>query len=171
MSIADEELFKSAKARFPDDVTFRRFSAKVAVNQETGCWEWSAGHNQYGYGQFYISRAEARDNAVIRRMMAHRYAFQMIIGAIPTGLDLDHLCRNRGCCNPLHLEPVTRQENLLRGETIPAAHAAKTHCPKGHEYNEANTYSFHGERRCAACRRKPGGRGPYKKRRALEVQP
>lgn len=70
-------------------------------------------------------------------------------------MQLDHLCRNRGCINPDHLEPVTCRENLLRGQTFQARNAAKTHCPHGHGYDEGNTrFNKDGSRACRSCERK-----------------
>jgi hypothetical protein len=76
------------------------------------------------------------------------------MGAVPEGLELDHLCRVRGCVNPKHLEPVTHRENLMRGESWSAVNARKTHCPEGHPYDETNTYiDGKGRRRCRECAR------------------
>jgi hypothetical protein len=88
---------------------------------------------------------------------AHRWFYQYLYGQVQPPLELDHLCRNRACVNPLHLEPVIRSENCRRGETG-ANHLAKTHCPQGHPYDEANTYfrptlGPHGGRACRTCRR------------------
>lgn len=83
----------------------------------------------------------------------HRVAYEMLVGKIPEGMLLDHLCRNPSCCNPDHLEPVTPQENLLRGEGITSKNAAKTHCPNGHEYTPDNTWiSKLNQRHCKTCR-------------------
>lgn len=79
---------------------------------------------------------------------AHRRAYREARGAIPEGLVLDHLCRNRWCCNPDHLEPVTNAENILRGESPPAKNARKERCPNGHDYQTQKD----GTRRCAICR-------------------
>lgn len=79
---------------------------------------------------------------------AHRVAYEALVGPIPGGLVLDHLCRNPGCYNPTHLEPVTNAENIRRG------YAVKTNCPHGHEYTAANThYTPAGHRRCKECHR------------------
>ncbi len=89
-------------------------------------------------------------------MLAHRFAYELTVGPIPKGLTIDHV-RERGCilelcCNPAHLEPVTLQENLLRGGTFQAANAAKTHCPRGHPYAGGNLYVRpDGSRRCRTC--------------------
>lgn len=108
---------------------------------DDGCWEWTASRFRNGYGQG-------------NRTVAHRVVYELLVGPVPEGLDLDHLCRNRGCVNPGHLEPVTRRENLRRGETLPAANAIKTHCNTGHEFSEENTYvDALGKRHCRACRR------------------
>lgn len=86
-----------------------RFLAKAIIPSDvlSGCWEWRAAKAGGGYGRF------APDGR--RQVQAHRFAYEIVCGAIPDGLDLDHLCRNRGCVNPAHLEPVTRQENVRRG--------------------------------------------------------
>jgi hypothetical protein len=82
--------------------------------------------------------------------MAHRLSYEHHVGPIPDGLQIDHTCRNRKCVNPEHLEPVTNAENTTRQDH---AERRKTHCPKGHPYDEANTYvDPSGARRCRACR-------------------
>jgi hypothetical protein len=84
---------------------------------------------------------------------AHRLSYESQVGPIPSGLDLDHLCRNRACFNYRHLEPVTRRVNLLRGDTIVRRNAAKTHCPVGHEFTEENTRFRGRQRSCLTCQR------------------
>jgi hypothetical protein len=121
----------------------QRFTAKVWINFETGCWEWTATRNKKGYGVIWDGKTRG----------AHRVAYELFVGPIPEGLQLDHLCRVRHCVNPAHLEPVTCRENLLRGETITAKRAAVTECPKGHKYSQANTYYRpDGCRECRLCK-------------------
>ena len=121
--------------------TLERFMLKVAQGQK-GCVFWAAAVNRDGYGQFWVNG---------RSVKAHRWAYEYFKGPIPEGLQLDHLCRNRNCVNPAHLEPVTGRENVLRGDT--GKHEAdKTHCPKGHEYAGANLYiDPRGKRQCRTC--------------------
>ena len=126
-----------------DDRTARRFWAKVD-KQDNGCWHWLGHLNPGGYGMFW---------EVPRKHYAHRWSYEEFVGPIPEGLHIDHLCRVRHCVNPEHLEPVTCRVNLLRGETVTASHAAKTHCPRGHCYDEKNTWHHRGERHCRACNR------------------
>ena len=88
---------------------------------------------------------------------AHRLAYELVKGPISDGLQIDHLCRNRACINPDHLEAVTQRENILRGEGVAALNARKTHCPQGHAYDEENTLILTGRqagaRRCQICAR------------------
>lgn len=121
-----------------------RLADKILVGD--GCWEWTASRDGYGYGQVY-------DHASGRMMKAHRAAYEALVGPIPAGLDLDHLCRNRGCVRPDHLEPVTRGENVRRGRAGENMRS-KTHCPQGHPYDEANTRLYRGRRYCRACKSK-----------------
>lgn len=127
-----------------------RFWAKVD-KRDDGCWLWTGVRNWGGYGFFYV-------DANCFGKAAHRFAYETEIGPIPEGLQLDHLCRNRQCVNPAHLEPVTQQENIRRGNG--GAHwAAKTHCPKGHPYEGDNVYiNPKGSRECKACRREAQNR-------------
>ena len=85
---------------------------------------------------------------------AHRVVYEILVGPIPVGLELDHLCRNRACVNPDHLEPVTTRTNLLRGYSPWACRARQTHCKRGHEFTPENTYGTgDGRRYCRTCRR------------------
>lgn len=114
----------------------------------------------------YIGNLMPNGYGRIQRQYVHRIAYEHAKGPIPPRLDIDHLCRVRNCINPDHLEAVTRRENLLRGETLTAWHAAKTHCIHGHEYTPENTGRTAGGRFCRACaraydrrRRPPGSQG------------
>jgi hypothetical protein len=118
-----------------------RFWAKVEKSDE--CWIWTAAKAN-GYGLFYI------DGHLIS---SHRMSYQWEIGPIPDGMELDHLCRNRACVNPAHLEPVSRSENLRRGVGVGVYNTAKTRCPNGHLYDEANTRTTGNRRHCRACAR------------------
>ena len=123
----------------------RRFWTRVDKNgplfQGTPCWLWTGTiTNTYGYLWIIGKRTS---------VPAHRIAYEILIGPIPSGLQIDHLCRNRICVNPAHLEVVTRRENILRGIGPTAIHARSTHCPRGHEYDYIQPrYGF---RRCRKC--------------------
>lgn len=109
-----------------------RFVAKVQVDPDSGCWLWTAScHYREGYGKFGYKG---------RTVEAHRWAWLAAHGSLPEKpLQFDHLCRVRRCANPEHLEPVTPQVNQLRGETLAAQNAAKTHCKRGHPFTPENT--------------------------------
>lgn len=120
-----------------------RFWEKVDKTQE--CWLWLGQQGWGGYGQFRVEG---------HRMAAHRFAYIERYGSIPEALDLDHLCRNRVCVKPDHLEAVTRKTNVLRGVGVTAAHAKKTHCLNGHPFNLLNTWvDSQGGRKCRVCKR------------------
>ena len=136
----------SHKGRAPVSIR-ERIEASIEVSPE-GCWVWQKSKNSRGYGQMWVG---SRADGTRRTEKAHRAAYTAFIGKIPEGLHLDHLCRNPSCVNPAHLEPVTPQVNVLRGETQVARNVAKTHCPHGHEYTEANTYMNKRKRYCRTC--------------------
>jgi len=115
-----------------------------------GCWQWKV-VNSEGYGSFAIDRVKHK---------AHRVLYELMVGPIPAGLDIDHLCRNRACVRPDHLEPVTRGENQRRGVPYRPPRNYNpwgrqvTHCPRGHEYTPENLRSDKRNRRaCLICHR------------------
>jgi hypothetical protein len=138
-----------------------RFWAKVDREGDYGswngtkCWGWTSSRTPGGYSVFH--RREAK--RIITRM-AHVLTYELTVGEIPEGYTIDHLCRNVGCVNPQHLEPVPHGVNLLRGNTVNAKNAAKTHCKQGHEFTAENTYinPKSGCRQCKACQRDASAR-------------
>lgn len=125
--------------------TRKEFLQYVRQDADTGCWVWTRAKSPEGYG---IAKRFGTDR------MASRVAYTLFVGPIAVGLQIDHLCRNRACVNPLHLEPVTQRENLLRGVGFPAIRARMTACIHGHEFTAGNTYiKANGTRCCRACNR------------------
>jgi hypothetical protein len=143
---------KGEPIEFSPGQIVRLFWAKVNRAGQGGCWEWTGKTIPNGYGQIAIAK---------RHLYSHRVSFEIHNGQIPSGLHIDHLCRNRACCNPAHLEAVACSENLRRSSIAPATiNVAKTHCIRGHEFNEANTYvapprkgNPNGQRVCRPCAR------------------
>lgn len=125
--------------------TFGEWIKARCIVSENGCWDWQLSRDDDGYGRItYGGRAGH----------AHRFSYQYFVGPIPAGLCLDHLCRVRHCCNPLHLEPVTPRENTLRGTSMIVGQLAVTHCPQGHAYAGDNLMiRASGGRECRACHR------------------
>ena len=112
------------------------------------CWEWHR-LDRTGYGRFaYWQDGKCKSH------MAHRVAWFLLMGKEPSGM-LDHLCRNRSCVNPDHLEPITNRENILRGYAPAAINARKTHCIRGHEFTPENTrIRKNGNRSCRECQQR-----------------
>jgi hypothetical protein len=123
-----------------------RFWGKVEKTDT--CWVWTAGKNHYGYGSYAVRRGDGWFRA-----QAHRLAYEELVGPIPAGLTVDHICRNRACVNPTHMELVTRGENVLRGTGPSAEHARQTHCKRGHPFEEPHVYLWRGRRYCRTCQR------------------
>lgn len=132
-----------------EDMLSKRFWNKISTDNNTGCWDWSGYIHESGYGGV-CWRGKNRK--------AHRVFYEVLVGNlpkfIPGGLVLDHLCRNRKCCNPMHLELITHKENLNRGivaEVTRQRHRARTHCKYGHHLDEENTYNYKHRRICKKC--------------------
>jgi len=115
-----------------------RFWAKANGSGVDTCWKWTSAFCRQGYGMFWMFGGGR---------LAHRVAYELMIGEIPEGLDLDHLCHQRDCVNPWHLEPVTRRVNLRRGNGT-----GRTSCPQGHPYVTGNIYMERtGTKKCRTC--------------------
>jgi hypothetical protein len=119
-----------------------RFWLKVDHRGPYACWPWLGGKDKDGYG-----KAGGR--------LAHRIAYELECGLIPPGLQIDHLCRNRACQNPAHMETVTSRVNTLRGISPSACAARRTSCIHGHVFDATNTYTKSGKRKreCRECNR------------------
>jgi hypothetical protein len=122
------------------------------IDPDTGCWWWNGCKDRSGYG-----------SATHEGMgwPAHRLTYTLLVGEIPHGLVIDHLCRNPSCVNPDHLEPVSHAININRGIN---ANRNKTRCKNGHPYIETNTRVVSGSRRCMICKRASDARGRERKR-------
>ena len=109
-----------------------------------GCWPWKLALSADGYGRFYADAS---------KFLSHRVAYEISVGLIPPGLVIDHLCRNRACANPAHMEPVTRYENsVVRGTGPSSVNLRKTHCKWGHPFEGYNLIVRRdGGRFCRAC--------------------
>lgn len=120
-----------------------RIVLKIDVGSPAECWQWTAHVDAKGYGRVTIGG---------KPQLAHRAVYELYVGPIPDGMVIDHLCRNRSCCNPDHLEVVTERENFLRGES-PGAIIAKTGlCPRGHSMDDYSiTNKAKGYRACRTC--------------------
>lgn len=120
----------------PRSDALARFHEKYEV-EASGCWVWTASRYRNGYA--YLWDGE-------RNVIAHRFSYERLVGRIPDGMEIDHLCNVRACVNPQHFELVDHAENRRRSRE------RKTHCSRGHEFTEESTYWFRGNRYCRTCR-------------------
>ncbi len=148
MSWQDTQFWKTREIKTP----LQHIVSNIVPNPVSGCWVWGKSLSD-GYGNFRMGHKTHR---------AHQVSYKLFVGDVPCGLELDHKCRNRACCNPAHLEPVTRRTNLLRSSlTNTFLNAIKTHCPQGHEYTVENTYGrpSKSERQCRTCMKAQKAKG------------
>lgn len=117
--------------------TVERFWNKIDICGPNDCWLWTASTQSRGYGQFYLAGTV---------VLAHRLAYELVVGAVPDGQQVDHLCRVLRCCNPSHLESVTQQENILRQYT----YARTQPCKRGHSADD-RFYRADGRSECRLC--------------------
>ena len=128
----------------------KQVADRIEIDAKSGCWIWTGakrgGSPREGhYGGLSVGG---------KQMYAHRYVYELLVGPIPHGLVVDHLCRVRRCVNPAHIEPVTERENLIRGNGVSGINSRRTHCAQGHEFTPENTHiDPRGHRRCRTCNR------------------
>ncbi len=133
----------------------QRFWSKV--QKTDNCWLWLGCLDGTGYGRIFWKNH--------KMLQAHRFAYELLVDKIPENLQCDHICRNRSCVNPAHIELVTNKINTLRGISFAAENFKKTHCPKGHILSDDNIYPSikkRGKRSCKICQR-----GRNKRRKSL----
>lgn len=136
-----------ASALYRGKSVSERFWLNVIMpTDRAACWEWCGSKTKKGYSYMTAPREEGA-----KQLPAHRVSYELNVGPIPHGLVIDHLCRNRGCVNPAHLEPVTGLENVRRGDAPPVKRGRSASCPNGHLYTPDNTQRRGGVRRCLAC--------------------
>jgi len=140
------EFVRGHSARLVDHTA--SFMQRVESQPSESCWKWHGQFDRNGYGNLTWKG---------KRTGAHRVSYEVHTGPIPEGMQIDHLCRNKTCVNPAHLEPVTQQENIRR------AAAAKTHCRNGHEYSAVDVASKPGSARCRKCQ-SANNRDAYRRR-------
>lgn len=138
---------RRAETRKPRETAEAKILRLIQVDLDSGCWVWTGPTNEHGYGILYHAQT---------RCYAHRAAYELWVGLIPDGMVLDHVrargCTTTACVNPAHLEAVTPTTNTMRGDSPWADRARRTHCLRGHPFDEENTVAGHqGYRECRAC--------------------
>lgn len=137
--------FLNSSLTLTDKDLSRLWSKVVKGPGENDCWGWTDALSEDGYAYLGVGGRKGR------KFLVHRLLYELVIGPIPDGKELDHLCRIPWCVRPDHQEPVTRRIHLLRGQTIAARNAVATHCIHGHPFDVANTHWYKGHRQCRRC--------------------
>lgn len=139
----------------------QRLNRGIKIDPLTQCWIWKKSREKDGYGVVSLPGGTVGK--------AHRVSWEFRHGPIPAGLEIDHLCRVRECCNPDHLEATTHKENTLRGYGVMALKARRDSCIHGHTYTSENTHTVKGARKCRTCDRERNRRvrEGYAAKRAL----
>ena len=117
------------------------------------CWQWTGAQSHHGYGRMSVW-LDGQNRKV--GIAPHRFAYELLVGPIAKGLEIDHLCSNKGCVNPAHLEAVAHMTNIHRGGTgkLNNYRSRKTYCSQGHPYDLLNTKWYRNKRFCRACKRR-----------------
>lgn len=121
-----------------DKNTINRFLDKILIYNNNECWEWKSTTNHKGYGRFSFMR-----NSINYQPQAHRVSYMIFKGEIPKEKTIHHICHNKKCVNPDHLEPRTNIENIMEGNCWSAINSRKTHCINGHKFDYNNTYNYY----------------------------
>lgn len=150
MVIYDNDIWNK---KIKEGKILQRIFSRCKLDEKTGCVEW-LGWCSFRYGRIGI-RDKNKYKDKVKKLYIHKYVYEQLIGKVQLGLQLDHLCRNRRCCNVYHLEIVTCRENILRGIGLCAVNAQKTHCLNGHVLSGENLYMYPNriKRMCRICQR------------------
>lgn len=144
---------------FGDSTVAARIMSHLSIDSSTSCWIFTGTRDRNGYGSIRCGP---------RMKLAHRVAYVVHKGEIPEGMQIDHLCRHRACCNPDHLEAVTRHENWRRSRAVTRLNQLATHCKQGHALSGTNLLrTTSGHRKCRICQRR--SQAAYKARRRAQL--
>lgn len=138
-----------------------RFWRHIEIDVQTQCWNWTGKLINSGYGLFGVGTKKEN-----KFKTSHRWSYEYFRGSIIKPFTVDHLCHNRICCNPFHLEVVSQKENVRRGEGILSINYRKTRCKWGHEFTSENTRIIKLGRKCKECERE-ANRKAYRRRKEI----
>lgn len=167
--IVDSPEFGRARTLDRAQKTLRNFLNKIAF-APSGCWNWTGAKLEAGYGKFSVKATNGNGNRPAS--FAHRISYMVFTGPIPDGLTIDHLCKNKSCVNPFHLEAVTHLVNLIRSGNRVGKHSYTSHCDYGHERTPENTYVTPSGKykMCRLCMKESDRRRQARRKAAAAIQ-